>query len=501
MKKEVDLCIVGGAGAGLTAAVYARQRGVKNVLVLEKMKRMGGCTLAASGLFAVDSPVQKRRGLYYNPDKLYKDLMQVYNWKADGRLVRKWITGSGENIRWLEELGMTFDDVNSFASLKENAPSTYHRAGSPSEPPRTGKEIIRILKAEAERLGVKMMTETRAGKLLVEDGCVIGVMATTADGETLEVQAKAVLLAMGSISANRELVSRFFDEDVFSKVKIMANMPHNTGDGFLMAEKIGAAVGELSVLYIGPHNHFPDASEITGTLMRRPQVIKINKNGERYVDESIPTSTPFGWFLPLATDRQPGRIVYCIFDRPILEDMKAKRETYSMVDLPMVMPDTKEEEYSSWFDMIEEAMIKEEAAGRAKICATIEEAAAYIECEAETLRAEIDMYNEDCSLGYDRNYVKDPRFLQPLKTPPYYVLNGPSGIDTCLGGVLVDSRQRVIDKEKKPIKGLYAAGVVTSGWLSGGYAFYGGEMSYTIFSGRNAAEEIAKNIQGVNPGK
>ena len=62
MKKTVDLCIVGGAGSGLCAAVRARQCGVKSVLVIDKQPKMGGCTRMAQGMFSCDSPVQKRNG-------------------------------------------------------------------------------------------------------------------------------------------------------------------------------------------------------------------------------------------------------------------------------------------------------------------------------------------------------------------------------------------------------------------------------------------------------
>ena len=81
--------------------------------------------------------------------------------------------------------------------------------------------------------------------------------------------------------------------------------------------------------------------------------------------------------------------------------------------------------------------------------------------------------------------------MLPLTTPPYYVLNGPSGIDSVVGGVQVDNHNRVVNGKGKAIPGLYAGGVLTSGWLNGLYAFFGSEMSYSVFSGRNAAQEIA----------
>ncbi len=71
MKKNVDLCIVGGAGAGLCAAVRAAQLGVQDILVIDKQAKMGGCTRMAQGVFSIESPVQKRQGTRLSVDECY----------------------------------------------------------------------------------------------------------------------------------------------------------------------------------------------------------------------------------------------------------------------------------------------------------------------------------------------------------------------------------------------------------------------------------------------
>jgi succinate dehydrogenase/fumarate reductase flavoprotein subunit len=48
---SVDICILGAAGAGLCAAVRAKECGANKILVLEKMKKVGGCTELAAGFF------------------------------------------------------------------------------------------------------------------------------------------------------------------------------------------------------------------------------------------------------------------------------------------------------------------------------------------------------------------------------------------------------------------------------------------------------------------
>ena len=122
----VDLCIIGSAGAGLTAAVKAKELGVKDVLVLEKQGSTGGCSKLPCGVFAIESPVQKRFGFHYDVDDFFKRLMLVTNWNCDAKLCRKWLTGSGETIRWLESMGMEFDAVRPANGIEGKAASTYH---------------------------------------------------------------------------------------------------------------------------------------------------------------------------------------------------------------------------------------------------------------------------------------------------------------------------------------------------------------------------------------
>ena len=70
MKISVDVCVVGAAGGGLAAAVRAKELGAEKVIVLEKMRRIGGSSVRPRGMFAVNSPLQARHGCYYDVDKI-----------------------------------------------------------------------------------------------------------------------------------------------------------------------------------------------------------------------------------------------------------------------------------------------------------------------------------------------------------------------------------------------------------------------------------------------
>ncbi len=490
IEKQADICIVGAAGSGLAAAVKAIENGAKNVIVLEKMKSPGGCTRMCAGLFAVDSPVQKRMGYHYTADECFRDLITALNWTVDAMLVRKWLNGCGESIRWLENLGMEFDSVEPFNGIRGMVRNTYHMSRAKNW--HTGNAIIDTLLAAAKKHDIEILSKTRATKLLTDnDGKVCGVIASRGD-EEIRISAKSVVLATGSISNNKELIARFYQGEDYGDIRIMARVPHNTGDGLIMAEELGAGTGMISTLFIGPHNHFPGASEIAGSAIRRPHLLRVNRNGERIVDESFNVTSEFGWMIGANLDRQPGKVCYGLMDSALLRHMRENERECLTVSEELVSRDGTYP--GEWLDKLEEETFKEQDAGRAKISDTLDEIAEWMGAAPVTLKETVKRYNSYCANGYDADFLKDPRFMFPISTPPFYAYKGPSGIDTCIGGLLIDRDQRVLTREHYPINGLYAAGVLTSGWCAHNYAFFGSELSYTIYSGRAAGENAAKYI-------
>lgn len=110
-KVGAEIVIIGGGGAGLIAAVAAAGAGAKNIIVLEKAASPGGNAALSGGIFAVESPIQKRLGIKVTRDEVFKDKMVHANWRVDPRLVRAIVNRSGDIIRWLEEEGLKFNIV------------------------------------------------------------------------------------------------------------------------------------------------------------------------------------------------------------------------------------------------------------------------------------------------------------------------------------------------------------------------------------------------------
>ena len=509
---DTDVCVIGGSSSGMPAAINAYDKGAK-VVILEKTKRLGGTLGVTCGFFGVESPAQKRLGIHTTAEQAFRELIKVLYWDVDARLVNFWLSDSGKSVEWLESLGLHFNVVEPFQGLRKYCWRTYHTIDVEEGAGRPGIEMLKALMKAVEERDIDVHYSTRATHLIKnENGEVVGVEAEDENG-TLLVNAKAVVIASGSISNNKELIKKFTGRD-YANIQIMARVPHNTGDGLIMADEIGACTGGISALFMGPHNHGAGCSELTGMLIRRPMSLKLNKAGERFLDEGLWTNSNFGWMESYALDHQPDQVCYTIFGEDQLKDMVEKNEEIGLFEhlaatqeciskkkkegrLNKDLVDEKFAFYDDadfegyWMQGLWEEIDKEIAGGRCKKCETAEEIAEFIGCRRpEAVASSIERYNLHCKNGYDADFLKAPEHLEKVNAP-YYVFRAYSGVDTFIGGPRINYELKVVDPDWNPIPGLYGAGVGTSGWLHGGYAFYGTELSFSFFSGRNAGKNAA----------
>ncbi|MDR1765224.1 MAG: FAD-binding protein [Lachnospiraceae bacterium] len=497
------LCIIGGSGGGMAAALRARECGVDDIIILERNKMLGGTFRYVSGIFGVGTELQEKAGADIDIDYYYSKMMDHSNWSCDARLVRKWYGACRKILKWTQDsLGLEYYNLTAFSGTS----LLFHQGGDRRFP--TGTTLARLMEAKLRSdPSVRVFTETRAHRLLASpDGRVCGVLATGPDGAGYTIDAGCVILATGSVSGNEALVKRFYHRDDYDQLKVMSKLPHNQGDGLTMAEAIGASTGAVSCLYIGPHNHPHNMR--TGLVIRRSQVMKINCYGERFVNEALPNMEDLGWFECVSVDRQPGKTVYGLMDQGLLDRMMRERTNQTAVeafqgnftsddstgdfDKENVVELKSGASPAAWIDSLPEDLHKEAEAGRVFIGDTLDEVAGWVGCDRGTLQKSVDDYNRFCSQGYDEDFLKDPMYLQPFTKGPYYCLRSYSGVDTFIGGLMINHSQQVIRKSDwKPIPGLYAAGVLTSGWLGDNYGYYGSESSYTLYSGYACGENAA----------
>lgn len=468
-KIEADVVVVGAGGTGICAAIAAAEKGA-DVVVLEKLGSPGGNSIFPAGPFAVGSPVQRRHHINTNPDEWFKRAMDDSRWRLNPKIIRAWVYKTGDTIRWLEEKGVRFIGLRG-RSVEAQVWHMVDGVGA--------RHIFRVLRKICEEMSVRVLCQTPANRILTDEkGKVTGVLASTKDKQ-LAATAKSVIIATGGYGGNKELLREYYP--AYHENIHCCGTPH-MGDGLLMAMEVGAATEGLGILQLnGPRLKGDESRYPVMRFMRTKGYILINKRGERFIDEAILDFPIMG----NAVDKQPEKIVYAIVD----EKMKQQVVDEWLPDWKMEIPS---------LDVALKAFQKYMDKGYVKSSNSWKELAEWMDANPKVLKTTIDGYNSFCDKGHDDLFVKGKEHLIPLRNPPYYAFECFSGFYGTIGGIKVNEHMEVLDKQDKPIPGLYAGGVDVGGWQIETYnvALAGSTFSFALNSGRIAGENAADYISG-----
>jgi fumarate reductase flavoprotein subunit len=393
--------------------------------------------------------------------------MGYSHWKIDPKIVRAFVDKSGDTIQWLEEKGLKFEDVLHY--YPNQVPRVFH------VPEGRGVGLVKLLVKKCEDMGVRLFYETAAKKILTsERGKVTGVLAATKEKE-FRILGKSVILGTGGYSGNRELLKKYYAD--YTEDLCLHGTP-NMGDGLLMATEIGAATEGLGILHLrGPR--FAGSSYIA-VVAEEPNTIWVNKRGERFIDEAI------AYYWPEAgnaLNRQPGKMSYTLFDEEIKKGFMEQGVIKGVAHFPT---GTKMAE-------LEKELRLHLDKGTIKISDSWEEIAKWIGAPPRVLKRTIDEYNSFCDQRYDAMFMKDPRCLQPLLSSPYYAIKCFQSFHGTIGGIKINHHMEVLDRQDRPIPGLYAGGIDTGGWESDTYCITlsGSAFGFALNSGRIAGENAS----------
>ncbi|MEV6772574.1 FAD-dependent oxidoreductase [Nocardia sp. NPDC051030] len=468
---EADVVVVGYGIAGVCAAIEASRAGA-DVLVLERTGGWGGAAAMSGGFIYLGggTALQRKLGFEDTAENMEKFLTAALGPGVDKAKIHDYCQGSVEHFDWLVAQGVPFNEVfwgepgyeppadqGLMFSGGENA-APFNAIADPA--PRGhlawtkdkklgekggGYMLMEPLAQTAEKLGVRHEYDVRLRRLIVDEtGTVVGVTATRY-GKPVHVRAeRGLVLATGSFAYNHEMVERFAPK---ISGRPAATVEEHDGIGIRVAQALGADLAHM------------DATEVA--LVADPQVIVrgilVNGRGQRFITE----------------DTYPGRM-----GQAVLQDQDNK--AYLVIDE----------------NALEEAFETQSSMSFLRIAPTwVAETVAELESEmglpANTLQATIDLYNQHAENGEDPFLHKKPEWVKPIGSPlGAYDLRGYTGGFT-LGGLRTDLDSRVLHVDGQPIPGLYAAGRVTSGICTGGYAS-GCSLGDGSFYGRRAGVAAAK---------
>ena len=231
--KTTDFLVIGAGGSGLAAAIEAKDHGVENVVIVEKLGAIGGTTFISQGMIAgFDSKVQKAEpSVPTNFDEMYANLMHNASYRLDPKLAKITVANSGNTIDWLvDRLAMPFqsDVLVGYGPLEMM--HVVEGAGEGMRAP---------FQKALDDAGIEVMTETTATQILTDEtGKAVGAKCTTKDGE-ITIGADAVMIATGGYANNPELAARLDPE---YKGTFGIGFGSCTGDGLVMASNVGAAL-------------------------------------------------------------------------------------------------------------------------------------------------------------------------------------------------------------------------------------------------------------------
>jgi len=467
-----DVVAIGGGGAGLAAAITAASSGA-SVIVFERMAGVGGSTTFAEGLFAAESSMQFRRNIVLTKDNVFERHMEATNWRANPRLVRAFINKSAGTIEWLQDMGVEFIDST---ALYPGGPQTWHTIRG------YGAAMVKVLRKKAKESKVQIITKTTAKKLITDEGRVTGLIAEDRDGNTLRVSAKAVVIADGGFANNKEMLEKYTSAG--PNLLPMGN-EGKMGEGILMAWEAGAAAEGTDVLQlITPVVRSEKGITHLAATVAQPY-LWINKMGKRFCDEGI-FQFPF---VGNSQANQKDQIMFHLFDETTKNYMKENGIDSGM---GMYVPTTTK------LEDIDADLKRGIDDGEVFVANTIEELGAEIDVNVEALMGTIDEYNKFCDQGHDDLFAKNPKYLRPVRTPRFYAVRGFPSFTGTLGGIKINHRTEVLNKDFEVIPGLYAAGNCAGGMYGDSYdsASAGTALGFAINSGRMAGESALAYISG-----
>jgi fumarate reductase flavoprotein subunit len=456
-----DVVVLGAGGSGLITAVRTAMLTGKKVIVLEKAKEPGGNTWYAGGFRTHYSKLEKEAGIPDTRDAKILDFMIKVLWQEDHHLVRNVFYATEKLADWLiEDCGCQEDfevgEMPAFMGggkglrMINKTGKKFKRLDTSIGPGGMGSYIVLKMLEMANKLGIQILTEHTAEKLIQDkSGAVTDVLARDPGGP-VEVTARACVLATGCFSHNKELLKIANPELAIEGEPVhLFSVPSCTGDGIAMAKEAGADIDyyNMRALALGPAHHpFGFASVC---ISREPEVVFSNLNGKRWANEMESTMC-----LRHLFHQQPGLVHYAIADSNIARIaierlISTRRDGEAGVAI-----------FKNYLNEIVEECRLETPTKKAD---TLEELSRLMGVPEDTFVAEIKRYNEFCRQGRDDDFFKAREYLIPVEKPPYYAFYGKRFQENAMGGAKIDSNTRVLDKQGKPIVGLYAIGDNTRG--------------------------------------
>jgi len=511
---EADVVVVGAGGAGLPAAIAARDAGA-SVIVVETNYDIGGHAMLSGGRVPLGGGTswQKRYGIDDSADLVYLDHTnpRVPSFRyADRDLVRAWADENAATFEFLLENGVQFEDEPPLVTNRGSAPRLFFVKRFSEDlretiNGRAGSGIVRPLERSASRKGVAFLLRHTLTSILREEPRSGRVAGITADFEGRRVSIRArrgVVLATGGHTSDVEF-RRMFDPRLTEEYQTVGEpWTKQTGDGERLAMELGAALwgtgnqtggrslaiaktyhigcryGYVNLKWRPDSPVFPLAGASGLTVKDFQDVVLVNQYGTRFWNELDDSPEfldaalgPHGVPRPNGPTANGGGPIWAIFDTQAVE-----REGWDLRP-PHVDAD-------GWFFS---------ADSLASLASKINNPYQGQPMPPEALELTVRRYNSFVDLGSDADFGK-PSPKYKIEAPPFYAAWSTPMLHDSLTGLRIDTRCRVLDVRGEAIEGLFCAGE-----SAGGFGLHG--IPRVLVFGRIAGREAAAAVSREAPSR
>lgn len=403
--QEVDVLVCGAGISGMMAALEPAQAGL-TTLIAEQNGFLGGDAIYSAACMMCNTAKltqEERPEKYSSVEELRERFAPYYENDEKGL----------DKLMQLQEWGGKYMDLLHYDWGYEFQPKMegpYQQAFFPKNGICTMPDIFDLMDSKIQEAGATYQFDTTLKTLIVDDsGAVCGARFTAKDGSTVDIKARAVILACGGYASNQEWMTQYAPE-TFDLGCIVSG---RTGEGI----KAGLAAGGVLAGMASPGNLNPryEAGHMLG--MHYP-ILALLPNGKRFYCETAVHNAATG----------------CLDN--------GYHEWWSIWD-------------STAQNGPDQEVIKH-AGENIKTANSIEELAEGMGMGLDILQAAFDNYDQICDNGEDPDFGRT-LFLQKLEPPYYYLLNVPVRYKS-VGGLDVDEGYAVVDADGNRIAGLYACG-------------------------------------------
>ena len=497
---DVDVCVIGCGGSGFMASITAGKLGAK-VLTIEKANSVAGVNgIKVSGPFAVDTSVLHARegGTTLQVEEVFQHVMNYTHWTPNPALMHRCLEESKNAVENLVDIGYAMKEAN----FRFETPF-YQEKGGFHLITNSLDERVELWNKALDEAGVQVLFNTTATGLLMDGDKAVGVTAKKADGTSVTVNAKAVIIASGGYLGNRDLQEKFLKTR-----KLNAAAGGNslcTGDGIMMAEDAGAVLCKT-------FGYCP--CEYGGTNSKASRPAKQDKYDQNYAFK-------FGLYGNLLVDAEGKRFINegLLCDYPMSygsEQIILNAPWYGIVDQAYVDAMTTiglydytiakgaEPVEGKWFignyfkgrilDKLPEDIEEGIREGWLAKADTLEELAEKF--GLTNLPETVAKYNEYCDKGVDEEFGTNPWYLSKIEKGPFYAVQCEPSAWSTFGGVRTDDKLRALKPDNTPMQCLYVVGTDNGSlYYSPYYDVPGYCYGLCVDSGYIAANEAVEYIK------